>query len=85
MIPQRQCIFLKGDTEWCHSSVNTLLADFEQQNTLYLSQHITPDSGYKTIPQKQAQQQLGKEFDAVVFDATEEFNPDSFGAIVGTV
>ncbi|KKN25776.1 hypothetical protein LCGC14_0881400 [marine sediment metagenome] len=85
MIPQRQCIFLKGDTEWCHSSVNTLLADFEQQNTLYLSQQITPDSGYKTIPQKQAQQQLGKEFDAVVFDATEEFNPDSFGAIVGTV
>ncbi|HEC75151.1 MAG TPA: tRNA(Met) cytidine acetyltransferase, partial [Methylophaga aminisulfidivorans] len=85
MIPQRQCIFLQGDTEWCHSSLNTLLADFEQQNTLYLSQHITPDSGYKTIPQKQAQQQLGKEFDAVVFDATEEFSPDSFGAIVGTV
>jgi tRNA(Met) cytidine acetyltransferase len=85
MMAQRQCIFLKGDTRWCHRAANTLLADFEQQNTLYLSQQISPDSRYKTIPQKQAQQQLGKEFDAVVFDATDEFNADSFGAIVGTI
>lgn len=85
MMSQRQCILLKGETEWCHSSAITLLADYDLQNIIYLSQHIKPTGRYKTITQKQAQQQLGKEFDAVVFDATEGFNADSFGAIVGTV
>jgi tRNA(Met) cytidine acetyltransferase len=85
MMTQRQCVFLKGDADWCRSSAHTLLASFDNDNIIYLSGYAEPDSLYQTITQKQAQKQLGKEFDAVVFDATDAFNADSFGAIVGTI
>lgn len=82
---QRQCVFLKGDVDWCRRSARNLLASFDNDNIIVLSDHADPDSVYQTITQKQAQQQLGKECDAVVFDATVAFNADSFGAIVGTI
>jgi len=85
MMNQRQCVFLKGEPEWGRNSARVLLAGFDNANVIVLSEHAEPDSAYKTITQKQAQKQLGKEFDAVVFDATDGFNADSFGAIVGTV
>ncbi|KKN61637.1 hypothetical protein LCGC14_0519690 [marine sediment metagenome] len=74
---------LQGDRAWCQSSAQALLAGFDKNKIVFLSNYT--DSGYKTITQKQAQQQLGKEFDAAIFDALETFNPDSFGAIVGTI
>lgn len=80
---QRQCVILQGDSDWCQSSSQGLLADFDKNKLICLSDEASFD--YKTIPQKQAQQQLGKEFDAVIFDALNVFNPDSFGAIVGTL
>jgi len=80
---QRQCVILLGDKEWCLSSSRILLAEFDKNNLIFLSNYIGND--YKTISQKQAQQQLGKEFSAVIFDALDGFNPDSFGAIVGTI
>lgn len=79
---QRQCVILKGDVKWCQSSSQILLEDFDNNNILALSNqnyHVL------TLPQKQAQRHLGKEFDAVIFDALDEFNLDSFGAIEGTV
>jgi len=85
MMSQRQCVFLKGDVDWCRNSIHTLLASFDNDNIIYLSEHAESDSLYPTITQKQAQKQLGKEFDAVVFDAQYAFNADSFGAIVGTI
>ncbi len=85
MMTQRQCVFLKGDVDWCRSSAHTLSASFDNDKIIYLSEYAESDSLYQTITQKQAQKQLGKEFDAVVFDAQDEFNADSFGAIVGTI
>lgn len=85
MINQRQCVFLKGDVDWCRISAHRLLASFDNDKIIYLSDYVEPNSHYQTITQKQAQKQLGKEFDAVVFDALEAFNADSFGAIVGTI
>jgi len=80
---QRQCVILKGSIDWCRSASETLLSDYNIDQTLWLSSHA-PDNAIRTS-QKKAQSQLGKEFDAVVFDALDEFNPDSFGAVVGTV
>ena len=80
---QRQCVILQGERDWCQSSSQVLLADFDQDKLICLSN----DTYFadQTIPQKQAQKYLGKEFDAVIFDALEAFNADSFGAIVGTI
>ncbi|NOQ81458.1 MAG: DUF1726 domain-containing protein, partial [Methylophaga sp.] len=80
---QRQCVILQGNREWCLMASETLLADYELGQTLWLAGNA-PERAVSTS-QKKAQFQLGKEFDAVVFDALDEFNPDSFGAIAGTV
>jgi tRNA(Met) cytidine acetyltransferase len=82
-INQRQCVILQGDRDWCQSSSQVLLANFDKDQLLCLSNYA--DFAHQTIPQKQARKYLGKEFDAVIFDALDDFNPDSFGAIVGTI
>jgi len=80
---QRQCVILQGDRNWCQSSSQVLLADFDKKKLICISNDV--HSAHQTIVQKQAQKYLGKEFDAVIFDALDTFNPDSFGAIVGTL
>lgn len=80
---QRQCVILEGDAEWCGAASETLLAQFDNANVLLLSNQTS--SPYLIRSQKQAQQQLGQEFDAVIFDALTEFNPDSLGAVIGTI
>jgi tRNA(Met) cytidine acetyltransferase len=82
-INQRQCVILQGERDWCQSSSQVLLANFDKDQLLCLSNFA--DFAHQTIPQQQAQKYLGKEFDAVIFDALDDFNPDSFGAIVGTI
>lgn len=80
---QRQCVILKGDRDWCLASSQALLSAFDHHALIFLS--ACSNSAYKSVSQKQAQQQLGKEFDAVIFDGLDDFNADSFGAIVGTI
>ncbi|MFW5451214.1 MAG: tRNA(Met) cytidine acetyltransferase TmcA [Methylophagaceae bacterium] len=79
---QRQCVVLQGDIDWCQSSSKKLLIDFDNHNIIYLSDTI---KNTDAISQKQAKTQLGKEFDAVIFDGLTQLNPDSLGAIIGTV
>jgi len=80
---QRQCIILQGNKDWCRMASATLLADYDLSQTLWLTDNA-PENSLNTT-QKKAQSQLGKEFDAIVFDGLDGFNPDSFGVIVGTV
>jgi tRNA(Met) cytidine acetyltransferase len=80
---QRQCLILKGDTDWYHSSLQSLLAEIENDSVLCISKNRLDN--VLTIPQKKAQSQLGKEFDLVVFDASDQLDPDSLGAIIGTI
>ena len=80
---QRQCVILQGGKDWCKTASETLLADYDISQVLWLA-HNAPEKSVSSS-QKKAQSQLGKEFDAVVFDAIDEFNPDSLGALVGTI
>jgi tRNA(Met) cytidine acetyltransferase len=80
---QRQCLVLKGDSQWCRVSLLNVLAGFDKERVICLSD--TPLKSVLTLPHKKAQSQLGKEFDLVLFDASEQFAPDSLGAIVGTI
>lgn len=80
---QRQCVILQGNSDWCRVASETLLAEYDVSQTIWLSDNA-PEKALKAS-QKKAQSQLGKEFDAVIFDAIKAFNPDSFAAIVGTV
>jgi len=83
MMQQRQCVILQGDAEWCRNSAKQLLRNIDDTQQLYISR--LPEQGVVSVSQKQAKQQLGQEFAAVVFDAQHELNPDSFGIVIGTV
>lgn len=80
---QRQCVFIQGDADWCQSSAKHLLHDLSPEKSIWLAGEVKDAN--LAITHKQAQSQLGKEFDVVVFDALGQFPPDSFGAIVGTL
>jgi tRNA(Met) cytidine acetyltransferase len=83
MMIQRQCLVLKGDSDWCRLSLLELQEEFDNDRVIYLSDH--PVDSVLTLPHNKAQSQLGKEFDLVIFDAGKQFEPDSLGAIIGTV
>jgi tRNA(Met) cytidine acetyltransferase len=80
---QRQCLVLKGEPEWCRFSLLELQEEFDNKRIICLSDNAL-DSVF-TLPHKKAQSQLGKEFDLVIIEASEQLDPDSLGAIIGTV
>jgi len=80
---QRQCLVLKGDPEWCRFSLLELQAEFDNERIVCLSEQAL--DSVLTLPHKKAQSQLGKEFDLVIIEASEQLDPDSLGAIIGTV
>jgi len=81
--PPRRCLLVKGEWELCHQTAEALLAVWQPLTHVWLtdSSQLSADK----YLQKQARQFLGREFDVVVFDALQEFNADSFAAIVGTI
>lgn len=80
---QRQCVALIGQSEWCFSASESLLANFDSAAILWVSD----DNAIKfnCVKPKQVKSQLGKEFDAVVFDGLTELSADSLGIVVGTI
>jgi len=82
-VQQRQCAVIQGEADWCRDAAQTLIADYEPARVIWLSNH-SPDN-VNSISVNKAQTLLGREFDAVVIDGLESINPDSIGAMVGTV
>ncbi|MAL49415.1 MAG: hypothetical protein CMH20_05295 [Methylophaga sp.] len=81
--PPRRCLLIKEAAELAHQTAEALLAFWQPDYHIWLTD-ASQASADKKI-QKQARQFLGQEFDVVVFDATQEFNADSFAAIIGTI
>lgn len=82
-LPLRRCLLVKGDLQLCHQTVEALLAVWQTPEHIWLTHSSQASAGKHS--QKQARQFLGREFDVVVFDALQEFNADSFAAIIGTI
>lgn len=80
---QRQCVVLFGERTWCDHSTRLLLSDFNDEQLLCLSDD--PIADFQTLKIKQAKTQLGREFDAVVFDGLLNLFPDNIGQSVGTL
>lgn len=80
---QRQCILLLGKRDWCEISTRQLLSNFAHEHILSLSD--APIADFPTLRVKQAHTQLGREFEAVVFDGLVMLLPDNIGQSVGTL
>jgi len=81
--PPRRCVLIKEEFELCQQTAEALLAFWQPISSIWLTNASQVSATKKS--QKQARQFLGREFDVVVFDATQEFNADSFAAIIGTL
>ena len=78
MSGERRLLLITGDAEWCNQQALTLW----QESTLWLGDG--PDA-CSPQPLKQAQHQLGREFNRVVFNGYSGLHPDMLGACAGLV
>ena len=77
---QRAAIVLSGGSVWGRNRANQWIDILSDPSVLLISDDIID-----ALPLKKARTQLGKEYEAIVFDAYESFDVDAFGAISGTL
>ncbi len=72
----RYTLLLSGEARWCREVAKHLTEEMAEEFLWVGEQGMT---------HRQAQQHLGQECEWLVYDAHSGFNPDSFGAITGTL
>ena len=72
-----------GEPRWCYAQAQESMDLLKSTGVLWIGQHA-PDVG-NTYTASRAQHYLGMEFQAVVFDVYNGFDPDLFAAIAGTI
>ena len=80
---QRRTLVLSGTREWCRAAAVTALEATELADALWITDQ--PQAPYPALEAAKAHKVLGQELDALVLDAHAGFDPDAFGAAVGTV
>lgn len=83
---QRQTRFgcwLRGDAQWQHHLLKTLLPHFAEQSILMLGQ--TELEGVTCVDYRQGQQWLGRECQLLIVDLTQGWDANSFNAVLGTL
>lgn len=79
----RGLVVLAGSRPWGHACAETALSQLQGNPVLWVSDAAT--EGAWSVAGSQARQLLGQETAHIVFDAYAGFNPDAFGAVVGTL
>ena len=82
---QRRCIILQGDAGWQHQAVNSLLAQFDSDRVIVVSQQNDIEYRFPTVDFHRTKTVIGQDLDAVVFCVDDHFAVDSFGLVVGTI
>jgi tRNA(Met) cytidine acetyltransferase len=80
---QRRCLLLSGTRPWGIARALDALPILGRQGLLWVSDTPPPDIPY--LPPAQFHKVLGRELQTVVMDAYAGFDPEAFGALVGTV
>ena len=82
ILPQRQCVFLMGEPSQWLPTLTNIVAEAQTEALVIGDVQL---KGIQPLTHKQALRELGKEFSLIIYDATEQVHPDSFGAISGTL
>ena len=80
---QRRGLIVAGDHSWCRQTAQAVLSITNFQRVLWISTKAPAHTW--SMPAAKTHALLGRELDAVVFDAHCGFDLDAFGAISGTV
>jgi len=76
----RVALVLSGKTDWCYSMAQQIIQQEKFESVLTVSANIPMG-----LAAKKARTQLGREHDAIVFDACQALDIDAFGAVAGTL
>ncbi len=79
----RYALVLSGQREWAVAAAGRALAAAALRAAPWVTDGVVP--GAETWPAERARLLLGRELDAVVFDAFAGFHADAFGAVSGTI
>ena len=79
----RHALVLTGSRDWCLAAAEQLLSGTGLSAVHWFSDQ--PPRGADASQGAAAFRLLGREFDALVFDAWSGFDPDAFGALSGTI
>jgi tRNA(Met) cytidine acetyltransferase len=80
---QRRVLLLAGGSGWCRRQADGVLSILRPEEPLWVGTHAP--AGTPSTPADRASKLLGRECDALVFDAHEGFDPNAFGAVAGTL
>jgi len=80
---QRRTLLLAGSREWGRAAAVAALEAAQFSAALWITDQ--PQAPYPALETSKAHKVLGQELDALVLDAHAGFDPDAFGAAVGTV
>ncbi len=79
----RLTLVLSGEAAWCYDHAACVAGEFSGERCLWLGDKPVPTM--ESIASQQALNYLGQELDLLVYDAHCGFDPDSFGALSGTL
>jgi tRNA(Met) cytidine acetyltransferase len=79
----RYPLVFAGEQDWCYGQAHHVLHELAFEQVLWISRHQCEIG--ETYTAASAQHYLGMEFQAVVFDVYDGFDPDVFSAICGTI
>ncbi|MCG6968453.1 MAG: GNAT family N-acetyltransferase [Gammaproteobacteria bacterium] len=79
----RYPLVFAGERDWCYAQADHTLKELSFEEVLWISRHESHIGS--TYTAASAQHHLGMEFQAVVFDVYNGFDPDVFTAICGTI
>ncbi|HET8807471.1 MAG TPA: GNAT family N-acetyltransferase [Methylophaga sp.] len=82
-LPQRHCIILQGDSNWLNQQALNLFRQVDDDSRCWLSDSALRPAN--AINSKQAQQQLGRDNQLIIFDGQDSFAADAFGVLIGTL
>ncbi|MBU0500830.1 MAG: GNAT family N-acetyltransferase [Gammaproteobacteria bacterium] len=77
----RRLLVLAGDAKWARQAAAQCIAPFAHR--LWIGDGAP--EGDECLPSHKARLWLGRELDALAFNAHAGFDPDAFGAVIGTV
>ncbi|MCW9006183.1 MAG: DUF1726 domain-containing protein, partial [Gammaproteobacteria bacterium] len=76
----RVALVLSGEKDWCYSNADYIIKMQGFESVLTISENMSAG-----ISSRKARTQLGKEYDAIAFDAYHAFDIDAFAAVSGTL
>jgi len=81
---QRRVLLMSGEAVWCRGCAEAIAHELviPAQQRLWIGE---PYGDIECLPNRQAKTRLGSECQLLIYDAHSGFDPDSFGAVSGTL